>query len=81
MCLGSLFGKKPKAPAMPAPPPVPSPPPTPTAIDSQTQQQDSAEKRKKQLRSGLASTIKTRGGVFGSGAELASVGTGSKTLG
>lgn len=80
MCLGNLFGKKPEAPQIPAPPPIPSPPPTPTPVASQTQAQDLATKRRRQLRSGLLSTIKT-GGVFGSGAELSSVGGGKNTLG
>lgn len=81
MCLSSLF-KSPKVetPPMPVAPKAPSPPPTPTAVDSQTQQQDMAVKRRKQLRSGLLSTIK-KGGVFGSGAELSTVGSGKNTLG
>jgi hypothetical protein len=80
MCLGNLFGKKPEQPQMPAPPPMPSPPPTPTAVESQTQAQDMATKRRLQMRAGLLSTIKT-GGVFGAGAELSSVGSGKNTLG
>ena len=82
MCIGSLF-KSPKVetPTIPPPPPTPSPPPTPTPVDSQTQQADAATKRRKQLRSGLQSTIKTRG-IFGQGAELSSVtSTGKNTLG
>lgn len=81
MCLGDLFGgSKPSAPKPPPPPPTPAPPPTPTAVDSQTSAQDLKKKRRRQLRAGLSSTIKT-GGVFGTGAELSSVGTGSRTLG
>lgn len=84
MCLGSLFGggKKPSAPVMPAPPPMPSPPPVPTAVDSQSSVQDATELRRRRTRAGLASTMKS-GGLFGagSGSELSSIGTGSKTLG
>jgi len=82
MCLGSLFGSKPKAPVMPAPPPTPAPPPVPTAVDSQSNQADATALRKRRTRAGLASTMKS-GGLFGSGSgnELASLGTGSQTLG
>jgi hypothetical protein len=80
MCLSSLF-KQPKidTPSMPAAPtPTPMPAPTPTKVESQANLEDMNQRRKKQLRSGLLSTIK--GGVFGSGAELSS-GTGKSTLG
>jgi hypothetical protein len=79
MCLG-LFGSKPKAPVIPAPPPVPAPPPTPQAVDSQAGQQDMASIRRKQMRAGLAGTIKSSG-IFGTGSEFSSLGTGKNTLG
>ena len=80
MCFSSLF-KSPKVdtPAMPkAPTPAPIPSPTPTRVESQSQIQDLQMRKKKQLRSGLLSTIK--GGIFGGGAELSS-GSGKSTLG
>lgn len=78
MCLGSLFSKPKAPPAPPPPPPMPSPPPTPTAIDSQTQVQDAGTLRRRRARAGLASTQKTS--IFGTGAELSSLGTGSQNL-
>jgi len=82
MCFSSLF-KSPKVetPQMPsAPVQAAVPAPAPTKVDAQSQQRDFTEKRRKRLRSGLLSTIK-KGGVFGSGAELASVGSEKQTLG
>jgi hypothetical protein len=84
MCISSLF-KQPKieTPAMPTPPPAvtqAAPPPVPTSVESQSQASDMAQKRKKQLRSGLLSTIKA-GGIFGSGSELGTSGGGKTTLG
>ena len=83
MCFSSLF-KTPKIETPPVPQasaavaaaPIPSP--TPTQVESQSTRTDIATKRKKQLRSGLLSTIKS-GGVFGSGAELGT--SGKSTLG
>lgn len=82
MCISKLF-KSPKPAKMPPPPPAPSPPPTPTPVESQTQQQDLTTKRRRQLRSGLLSTMKQKGaGAFGKKPELASVtSTGKTTLG
>lgn len=77
MCLSSLF-KQPKIEMPAAPAPTPMPAPTPTKVESQSNLEDMNQRRKKQLRSGLLSTIK--GGVFGGGAELSS-GTGKSTLG
>jgi hypothetical protein len=79
MCLSSMF-KQPKieTPAMPAAAPTVVASPTPTSVASQTQLQDLEARKKKQLRSGLLSTMKS-GGIFGGGAELSS--TGKSTLG
>ena len=77
MCLGS---SKPPA----APPPVPAPAPMPTIIPSEVSAQTAGDARKRQiekLRYGMASTIKNRGGMFGSGAQLAGQQTGKTTLG
>lgn len=82
MCFSSLFSKpKIETPKPIAPPPsvTASPPPTPTSIDSQGQASDIAAKRKKRLRSGVLSTIKS-GGIFGSGSQLSS-SQGKNTLG
>lgn len=74
MCL-SLLSKPPKfeTPQLPPPPPTPSPPPTPTAVDSQTQKQDANIRRRKQIRAGLLSTIKTN--RFNAFAEPSQVGS------
>lgn len=80
MCLGS---SKPSAPP-PAPAPAPLPPPTPTITPSEVSAQTAGEARRRQverLRYGMASTIKTRSGMFGSGAQLAGQATGKTTLG
>jgi hypothetical protein len=56
----------------------------PTIIPSEVSAQTAGDARKRQiekLRYGMASTIKNRGGMFGSGAQLAGQQTGKTTLG
>jgi hypothetical protein len=73
MCGG---GKAPKAPAAPAPTPVPQPSQTAPQLTGQ----EELERRRK-LKQGVLSTIKTRpAGIMGAGADL-SGGEGKKVLG